>query len=156
MNLTHIIICWIMQHWYVSNLYLIMIAQPTSGPDASCSRSERQRLFAHKASSCLPDTPPAPPTEPRTSLAPTPMERYLITGGTSPVQPAELATSLHSSLPNMADGSLIASAAHTADNAALSLAVEDYQYTKMAQAVAALLSPTITAAVDRAVTAGIK
>lgn len=84
------------------------------------------------------------------------MERYLIRGGPSPAQAAELVPSLLSSQPpKMADGSLTASASHTAHTAALSPAAADEQYTKMAQAVATLLSPTITAAVERAVTAGI-
>lgn len=55
----------------------------------------------------------------------------------------------------MAESSFTASASHAAHTTTLSLASADEQYTKMAQAVATLLSPTITAAVDRAVTARI-
>lgn len=83
-----------------------------------------------------------------------PMERYLIPG--SPGQAAEPDLSLLvPQADKITDGSLTGSVSHAAHTAHLSQAIADDLYAKMAEAVAALLSSTITAAVVRAVTSGI-
>lgn len=84
------------------------------------------------------------------------MDHYLISGGPGPTQAAEHdPSSLGPQAPKMADRSITGSASHAAHTAQMSQATTDEQYTNMAQAVAALLSTTITAAKDRAVTSGI-
>lgn len=103
-----------------------------------------------------PGTSPEAPVTPCTSPAPLPMKEYLISGSPSPAQATEPdPSSLSPQPPKMTDSSLTAPDSHTAHTASLSLPTEDEQCTKMAQAVVALLSPTISAAVDRTVTAGI-
>lgn len=55
----------------------------------------------------------------------------------------------------MADGAISVTAGIPVQHASLTPMISETEYGKIAQAVASLLSPTITAAVDRAVTAGI-
>lgn len=83
------------------------------------------------------------------------MERYLISGGPGPARAAELDQTHGPQMAKMAYGSSELPASHTTHTAQIAPATTEDQYGRMAQAVAALLSPTITAAVDRSVSAGI-
>lgn len=84
------------------------------------------------------------------------MDRFLIHGssgteqGSVPAQPSsELQTA------KMADGMALLVTGFPASHTAAASVLCEEEYSRIAQAVAMLLSPTITSVVDRAVTAGI-
>lgn len=84
------------------------------------------------------------------------MDRYLIHGASSvaPASRPEPALS-PSHAANMATADKMLEAADSTPPAAVALIPPDDQNSGLAQAVAALLSPTITVVVDRAIAAGI-
>lgn len=84
------------------------------------------------------------------------MERYLISGSPGTVQTVDPDPFLlGSQAAKMADSYFTSPASQAAHAAQPPQASPKDQYNKIAQPVAALLSPTITSAVDKAVTAGI-